>query len=309
MDKNLKEIIDVLPNDVNSLIKGRSDANMLQEIRLRVNRPICMQIGNKEVVTSYITNMEEIKFIVQRISNYSIYAFEEEIRQGYITIKGGHRVGLSGNCVMENESVKTIKNISSINIRVCRQVIGCGKKLIPFILEGNDVLNTIIISPPKCGKTTILRDISRILSNGYLNIPGKKISVVDERSEIAACYMGVPQLDIGIRSDVYDNCIKSEGIIMAIRALSPEVIICDEIGTEKDMYSIIQAINSGVNVITTIHGFGVEDLFKRKVFSNIIDNKVFSRAIVLSNRKGISTIESVYDLSKNKKIWGEGDVS
>lgn len=305
MNKNFNEVLEILPKEILEILKGRDDLSYLQEIRLRANKPLTFQLGEKEVITSYNVSSENIKSLIKRISNFSIYAFEEELRQGYITIKGGHRVGISGSCIIENNSVKTIKNISSINIRICREVIGCGKKLMPFIVKNKSLENTIIISPPKCGKTTLLRDICRIISNGYENIGGKKISLIDERSEIAASYLGVPQLDVGIRTDVYDGCIKSEGVIMAIRALSPDIIICDEIGIEKDMESIVLAMNSGVNVITTIHGYGVEDLFRRKVFLNLIDNKVFKKAIVLSNRRGISTIEYVYDMDSNKVVWGE----
>ncbi len=247
-----------------------------------------------------------MKFILQKISSYSIYAFEDEIKQGYITIKGGHRVGICGTVVTEDNKVKTIKNIVSINIRVAKEIINCSKTIIPYILQEGEILNTIIISPPKCGKTTILRDICRIVSNGNytLNLKGKNVSVIDERSEIAACFKGIPQMNIGERTDVLDSCPKSEGIIMAIRSMSPEVVICDEIGTYKDMDSIIAALNSGVKLITTIHGFDIDDLYKRPVFREVMENNVFERAIVLSNRKGVGTIEYVYDFKKEKELGG-----
>lgn len=150
-----------------------------------------------------------------------------------------------------------------------------------------------------------MRDLARIISNGdkNLNLNGKKVSIIDERSEIAGCYKGVPQLDVGLRTDIYDNCIKSEGIIMAIRALSPEVVICDEIGKSVDIESLVQALNSGVNVITTIHGFSLQDLFNRPVFKELIDNNVFKRALILSNRTGVGTIESIWNLETMKDLW------
>ena len=273
--------------------------NALQEIRLKIEKPIIITSSKGEVVLSYILGREDIKYILQRISNYSLYAYEEEIRQGFITIRGGHRVGLAGECVMDNGKVKTIRNISSLNIRICREILGCSKKVMKYIVEDKKVLNTLIISPPKCGKTTILRDIARNLSDG-----GKKISIIDERSEIAASYLGVPQMRVGIRTDVLDNCLKSEGLIMAIRSLSPEIIICDEIGTLKDIEALIMAFNSGVNIIVTLHGESIDDLTNRSVFKELLENNVVERVILLSNREGVGTVENVYSLSKGvEKKW------
>lgn len=273
--------------------------NALQEIRLKIEKPIIITSSKGEVVLSYILGREDIKYILQRISNYSLYAYEEEIRQGFITIRGGHRVGLAGECVMDNGKVKTIRNISSLNIRICREILGCSKKVMKYIVEDKKVLNTLIISPPKCGKTTILRDIARNLSDG-----GKKISIIDERSEIAASYLGVPQMKVGIRTDVLDNCLKSEGLIMAIRSLSPEIIICDEIGTLKDIEALIMAFNSGVNIVVTLHGESLNDLTNRSVFKELLENNVVERVILLGNREGVGTVENVYSLSKGgEKKW------
>lgn len=246
-----------------------------------------------------------MKSLIQKISNYSLYAYEEDIRQGFITIKGGHRIGIAGECVMEKGEVKTIRNISSINIRVCSEVIGCSDKLIKYIYsqKENRIFNTIIISPPKCGKTTILRDIARNISNGMnsIGLYGRKVAVIDERSEIGACHFGIPQNDLGMRTDILDNCLKKEGMIMAIRSLSPEILICDEIGTKGDVEALLMAFNSGVNIITSIHGFTIEDLYKRKVFNELLDNGIIERAIVLSSRKGVGTIENIYELREGEK--------
>ncbi|WP_035290157.1 stage III sporulation protein AA [Clostridium sp. KNHs214] len=285
------------------LIKNTEELDKLQEIRIRIGKPIILGINNNEFLKDYIPKEEELKSIVQRFSSYSLYAFDEEIRQGYITIKGGHRIGICGSCVVEKDRIKTIKNISSINIRICRQIKGCADKIMPFLIEQGDIMNTIIISPPKCGKTTLIRDITRNVSNGIKGmITGKKVSVIDERSEISGCYLGVPQMDVGIRTDVLDSCPKSYGISMAIRSMAPEVIVSDEIGTYRDMENIILALNSGVKVITTIHGYDEKDLYRRPVFKEIMDNKVFTRAIILSNAKGVGTVEYIYDFNSNNKI-------
>jgi len=304
---NTKDVFYILPQSIKNIIEKIKELEKLQEIRIKINKPILIYADNKEIVTNYIVTKEELKTIIQRISNYSIYAFEEEIKQGYITIKGGHRVGLCGSCVIDNNKIRTIKNIASLNIRICREIAGCSKQVMPYIIEDNRILNTILISPPKCGKTTLLRDISKNISNGMkvanLSFVGKKVCIIDERSEIGGCYNGIPQMDVGLRTDILDNCLKSEGIMMAIRSMAPEVIVCDEIGTDKDMESVLMAMNSGVNLITTIHGAGVEDLYKRPVFKEILENQVFQRAIVLSGLGGVGTIEYIYDFSKKEKLW------
>lgn len=289
-----EEVFRIFPQKLLKEITVYLDDSKLQEIRLKEGKYIILYLGEREIVNNYKVTRADIKFILQRISNYSLFAFEDEIKQGFITMKGGHRIGLAGECVMDGDNVRTIKNITSLNIRLCRQIIGCSKKVVPYIVEDGDVKNTLIISPPKCGKTTLLRDIVRDISQNYR----KKVVVIDERSEIAACYEGVPQMTLGIRTDVLDNCIKSKGMIMAIRSLSPEVVICDELGTDNDIEALIMAYNSGVKIITSIHGYGIEDLENRRIFKNILDNNILERIIVLSNREGAGTIEGVYKNSR-----------
>lgn len=294
----VREILNILSKDIYEEIYNLKEIQNIQEIRLNINKPLIVLNHNKEVILNYKVKNDDLKSIMQKISNYSLYAFEEEIRQGYITIQGGHRVGLSGQCVMEKDKVKTIKNISSMNIRVCREVKGCSQNIIKNIIKNGRVLNTVIISPPKCGKTTMLRDLAKNISNGIeeINFLGKRTVIVDERSEIAGCFQGIPQMDIGIRTSVYDGCAKSEGMIMAIRSMAPEVIICDEIGTYKDIDSLVLAYNSGVNIIATIHGNDIDDLYKRPVFNELLENKIIKRIVVLSNRRGIGTIEDILSI-------------
>lgn len=292
-----EDFFNIFPEKIRNIINVYIKEKKIEEIRVGIKKPLILMLNNKEILSSYIIDNEDFKYIIQRISNFSLYAYEEEIREGFITIKGGHRVGLAGECVMENNKIKTIRNISSLNIRISKEIIGASKNIMKFILEDNKVNNTLIISPPKCGKTTLLRDISRNLSN-----MGKRVAIIDERSEIAGCYKGIPQMDVGIRSDVLDNCLKSRGIIMAIRSLAPEVIICDEIGSKEDINSLVMAFNSGVSVISTLHGFDIGDLFYRKVFKDILDNKILDLVIVLSNKNKQGEIKGIYKMEKE----GEG---
>lgn len=299
-----EEIVGIFPTKIGNLLKDRLNKEQVYELRIKIGKPILVYSKYGESIINYISTKEDMKSIMQKVSNYSLYAYEEDIRQGFITIKGGHRIGIAGECVMEKGEVKTIRNISSVNIRICREVIGCSNKVMKYITSAYKVYNTIIISPPKCGKTTILRDIARNISSGMpsLGIAGKKVAVIDERSEIGACYFGIPQSDLGIRTDVLDNCLKREGLIMAIRSLSPEVLICDEIGTKGDIEALIMAFNSGVNIITTIHGFTIEDLYKRRVLSDLLDNEILERVIILSNRNGIGTVENVYSIKGGENM-------
>lgn len=299
---NEDEILKVLPMNISTLIKDILYKKSIQEIRFRSEKPIIINTFDEEIIVPYISKVEDIKNIITKISNYSLYAYEEEIKQGYITIKGGHRIGIAGECVMVNGEVRTIRNISSINIRVCREVIGCSKELLTYINDKGKILNTLIVSPPKCGKTTMIRDLAKNISNGFNGINGKKVSIIDERSEIAACFNGVPQLDVGIRTDVLDNCLKKEGILMSIRSLSPEVIICDEIGTNGDIEALNKAFNSGVNVIVTIHGDDIGDIYSRPILKNLFEMKIIDRIITLNNKRKVGNIDKVYSIDLKGEV-------
>ena len=301
-----EDIIGIFPLKIRELLKERLLKEQIYEIRIKVGRPIIIYSKYGENLINYNPSKEDMKSMIQKISNYSLYAYEEDIRQGFITIKGGHRIGIAGECVMDNGEVKTIRNISSVNVRISNEIIGCSDKIMEYIYSEKErrIFNTIIISPPKCGKTTILRDMARNISDGMpsLGLLGHKVTVIDERSEIGACHFGIPQNNIGIRTDILDNCLKREGMIMAIRSLSPEILICDEIGTKGDIEALLMAFNSGVNIITSIHGFTVEDLYKRKVFQDLFDNRIIERVIVLSSRKGVGTIENIYETKEGECI-------
>lgn len=292
------EILRVLPLKIISEVRNCFQNDKIQEIRIKVGKPIILNSFKGEKILSYIVTAEDVKQILVKVSNYSLYAYEEEIKQGYITIKGGHRIGIAGECVIVGGVIRTIKNISSLNIRICREVVGASNEVMKYISKDNRVYNTLIVSPPKCGKTTILRDIAKNISSGMpiINLSGKKVSIIDERSEIAACFDGVPQMNVGVRTDVLDNCLKREGMLMAIRSLSPEVLICDEIGTQGDVEALLMAFNSGVNIVVTLHGFSIDDIYKRKVFKELLDNSILDRIVILSNRNGVGTIENIYDV-------------
>jgi stage III sporulation protein AA len=249
----------------------------------------------KEFERGYCIDEEDLYRTVASISDNSLYAYEEEIRRGFITLPGGHRVGLAGQVVMNSNQVGNIKNFSGIAFRVAREVKDCARPLIPYICKKSfsEPINTILISPPRCGKTTILRDIARILSDGSNGFEGCNVSIIDERSELAGCYRGIPQLDVGQRTDVMDSCPKALGMIMAIRSLSPRVVITDEIGRKEDADALRECINAGVAIITSIHAGSIKELEKKPILQELLSSGSFNLGVVLSRRRGPGSIEEI----------------
>lgn len=278
----------------------------LQEIRMRVNAPLLCRYGGREFYISgsgaftgnrqeaFIVDKKELSETMEYIGNYSLYAYEEEIRQGFLTIQGGHRIGVAGKAIVEGGRIKSLKYISFLNIRFAHEVKGCAESVMPYILHQGRIYNTLIISPPGCGKTTLLRDCIRQLSNGIKGNGGQTVGVVDERSEIGGCYLGVPQNDLGIRTDVLDCCPKTEGILMLVRSMAPDIIAVDEIGTEPEARALEQAMHTGCHLLATVHGNSIEDIRRKPVFEKMLGEHWIERCIVLSNRRGVGTVEHIY---------------
>lgn len=283
------EIENLLPKRYLEAYRLAERKQTIEEIRLRVNGPIMFYGKSGEIYTgeNILVKKEDIEEAMEYIFGYSMYAYENQIKEGFVTIRGGHRVGVAGKIVMDGDNIKNITNISSINIRISHEVYGAGEKLAPYIFE-KKISNVLIISPPMAGKTTLLRDLIRIGSDTYK----LKISVIDERGELGAVYMGEPCNNIGIRSDVFDNAPKDRGIMMSIRAMSPQIIAVDEIGQAADVKALLEAFNCGVKVFATIHGTGLEDISKKDRFSHIIKEGYFDRFIILSkNTDGTREIQ------------------
>lgn len=257
----------------------------IQEIRIRVGRPIILKLHNLDILIEYIVNQTEVLQILEKICENSIYAYKNQICNGYITIKGGHRIGITGSAVVENEKIINIKYITSLNFRIARQVLNCSNKIIGQVIDekNQDIYNTLIVSPPGRGKTTILRDLIRNLSNGIdeINFKGRTCGVVDERGEIAAMYKGVPQNDIGIRTDIIENISKAKGIKILIRTMAPEIIACDEIGSKEDVEAIQEAIISGVKGIFTMHGRTLKDVKSNSQINKLIEENKIEKIIFI----------------------------
>ena len=238
MENILQYLSQSIQDEIEFFMENVEDRkNNIEEIRLRAERKMSIKTSTKSYILEHIVTTEELLETFQKICEHSIYAYQKQISEGYITIKGGHRIGIAGNCVMEHGKIININYISSLNIRIAREKKNSSNKIFNYIIENNEVLNTLIVSKPGCGKTTILRDALRKISTGIaeLGLSPKNCGIVDERGEIASLYKGVPQNDIGILSDVITNSSKSQGLHMLIRSMSPEVIACDEIGGKEDI--------------------------------------------------------------------------
>lgn len=294
---NIRKILD----------KSGLDYERMQEIRLRIDQPLILIYDGRELflneygkpeetaIRGYTVSQSDLKETLEYIANYSIYAYEEELKQGFITVLGGHRVGVAGKILAEGENIRGMKYISCLNVRISHQIKGCATEVLPFLFGKDDICHTLIISAPRCGKTTILRDLVRQLSNGTNGHPGYTVGVVDERSEIGGSYMGVPQNDLGMRTDLLDCCPKAEGMMMLIRSMAPSVLAVDELGSYSDIHAIESVIHCGCKLLATVHGTSIEDIQRKPLFQKLMQERVFERYIILQDRQNIGKVRAVFD--------------
>lgn len=280
-----EEILQILPERIRRVMgQAVTDWELLQEIHIRCGRGIALTVQGKKVCPAQggqVVDQKEFREILEYISNYSLYAFEEEIRKGYLTIQGGHRVGVAGKALLEQGRVKTIRHITFLNIRISHEVMGCADKVIPYLFERGRFLSTLIVSPPGAGKTTLLRDIVRQVADGAGGHAPMGVSVIDERSEIAGCYRGVPQRDVGMHCDVLDACGKQEGIYMMLRSMAPDVIAVDEIGTAGDYEALNAALTSGCALLATVHGNSYRHIREKTQLRRMLEEGMFERILFL----------------------------
>lgn len=309
-----KELIQIFPLHLRDSLKMLVfSKDSPEEIRVRVGQPLLFLAEGREKYfnkekrmlqnntdDAYRMTVEDLQSMIKFISSYSIYAYEDEMKRGFLTIQGGHRVGLSGQVVMAGEKILSMSNICFLNIRVAKQKKGCAKEMIPYLIEKDSIYNTLLVSPPGVGKTTYLRDIIRILSDGSRELSGKQISIIDERSEIAACRQGVPQNDVGSRSDVLDGCLKSQGMLLMLRSMAPQIIAVDEIGGKEDCHALEQAIYCGCKIIGTVHAYAISELMQKPYLRELLEQKMFERIVLLEKKEGGTRGFCLYDKNLEK---------
>lgn len=289
----------ILPNDLFHILESKVNINSINEIRLRADKPIVLSIGGQRIflgqngVTGNLNdalkvNKITIEDIIFRASECSIYSVNEQIKRGFIVTKGGIRLGLGGDLIEENNVIKTMTNFSSINIRIPHEIKNCSLPVFNFLLEEGHVYNSLIISPPGAGKTTFLRDFIVQLSDRNFAF---NVLVLDERGELDIKKNGC----LGNFVDKISFAKKSIGFENGIRALSPNLIVTDEIGKEEDIDAILYAIHCGVNIMASIHCDNIDNLLHKPYFNKLIDEKIFTRFVLLSMRNGPGTIEGVYN--------------
>ena len=314
----VKGLITVFPTSIRPRMR-KINWDGLEEIRVRIGWPVELIYGtHNEWLGNYdsMIDRQRLDEMLNYITGYSIYAMEEELKQGYITFSGGHRIGITGHATYEdwkNGSEPKITNmidIGGLNIRIAHERKGCAEQIIPFLRKENSIYNTIFFAAPGAGKTTCLRDTIRILSNGDGQHAGLKTGVVDERSEIAACINGRPQNDLGKRTDVLDGCPKALGMRMLLRSMSPEIIAVDELGKEAEFALLEQMRCSGVKILGTMHAGDIEQVLcnpwiqKNSYGDSAGGYEVIERFVELIRQENGMREFRIYD-GQGKLLWGK----
>lgn len=301
-DRKKQQIYRILARNIRELMEQEKlEFDDLQEIRMRIGKPLMIVYKNAEwilpekEVKKHLVSKDELRETMDYISHYSLYAYEAEMRQGFITVEGGHRVGVSGKVILEGERIKNMQYISSINIRVAHEIVGCASKVLRYITRNKEMYHTLIISPPRCGKTTLIRDLIRQISDGNEYVRGCTVGVVDERSELGGCYLGIAQNDTGMRTDILDCCPKAEGMILLIRSMAPRVLAIDEIGSEEEIRAMEYSMHCGCKLLASVHGTDLDEISKRPGIKQLVEQRRFERYIVLDNQGRPGAVRTIYD--------------
>lgn len=306
------DLIRYFPDGLRPVIARVEAFAPLTEIRVRVHRPIQMVFAGYERLMGGSEGLplpveEDVAHIVSAACEGSLYAFEEELAAGFVTLPGGYRMGVTGRCVQSLAGKSRLLDFTGLTIRICRAYPGAAAPLIPLLADGRGKpVSALIVSPPGCGKTTLLRDIARLFSLGEKGAKPTRVALVDTRYELAGCLRGAPAFELGPRTDLRSGGDKAEGIRAMVRSMCPELIVTDEIGSLSDASAILDAASSGVAVIASAHGAALTDLARRPAIAELVRQRAFARYILLSGLAAPGTLEAAY-LSDGKRLeLGEG---
>lgn len=292
-----EQAVSALAPRISALLLRLTDEekNSIREIRLRADKPVaavtsqgtCFLLESGRLTRIYSevavrTDEKEVEDSFNRICGYSVYSFKDAINRGYITVKGGHRAGVAGTAVTENGRVCAVRNVNCINLRIAREIKGSGEAVFSRCFS-HGLKGLIIAGPPSSGKTTVLRDLARLLSGAEKGLFAK-VFVCDERGEIGAVHCNVPQNDIGINTDLITSYPKSEGILIGLRSFSPDIIICDEIATEEEAAAIESGLCGGVHFALSIHAESEKDLRSKPLFRRLVQTGCFENVVLLSGK-------------------------
>lgn len=294
MDRKLKEmLLGIFPVDMRKHLNTADwQEDTLEEIRIRVGQPMIFVYGAKEKFFSreppyllescfrpWILTQQHMRQMLNFMCSYSLYAYAKDFNMGFLTLPGGNRVGIAGEMVQEESKSAAMEYPCFFNIRIAREKKGCSDALMPLICQGEDIYHTLIAAPPGVGKTTFLRDCVRQLAGR--EAAGRNITVIDERYEIAASVHGVPQNDLGMRSDVISGCRKEEAMLLALRTMRPDIIAVDELGSERDDIAVDRIVTCGVRLLATAHAGSMEQLWQQRRHRIWMEHRIFQRYIFL----------------------------